>query len=587
MRIIKESVFWQVCRRFLTYAQADTRFIALVVVAIIGLTLTNTAMVWMIGVPFDHLQAGQFDEVKQVLLWLLLLVVVNQAFHLSSSLMANWLGLRFVGRLRQALMTHLLHISVPGAAQLQRGDLLARLSSDVDMVQDMVLEVPFLLVSHLLTLVFYCAMLLWIDWTLALAALVAVPLFFVHQRLFGQRKRKASQNFYHENGELLAFEEQALGNLRGISSVGAEVRMAEKHSTAFEAARRWAMKMRWLDQGFEVTLVGLVYLCAIAVVVLGIERVQLGLLDTGALVSFLIYLGYLSVPVRGFAQAPMQWHGDLGAAQRVLAVFDLEAESRDRADAKPLVVKQGDIHIEGLGFGYPGGERILDNIDLYIRAGETVALVGPSGAGKSTLARLLLRFHEPQQGRISIDGSDLGDVTIASLRKQFSVIWQDPFIFNDSIRANLLMAQPGATESEMIQACHASGAWSFISELDDGLDARIGSAGLELSGGQYQRIAIAQALLRDTPFLILDEATSALDSQSESEIVAALEPLRKGRTTFVIAHRYSSIRNADRVVYFNGDGSVNVGLHETLYASHASYRSAVAWQSESGVAAAG
>ncbi len=587
MQIMQAVVFWQVYRRFLAYAQVDVRFIALVVAAIIGLTLTNTAMVWLIGIPFDYLQTGRFDEVKQVLIWLLLLVVVNQVFHLSSSLMANWLGLRFVGRLRQALMSHLFDVSVPGSAQLQRGDLLARLSSDVDMVQDMVLEVPLLLVSHLLTLIFYCVMLFWIDWSLALAALLSVPLFFLHQRLFGQRKRKASQNFYHENGELLAFEEQALANLRGISSVGAEACMAEQHQTAFEKARCWAMKMRWLDQGFEVTLVGLVYLCAIAVVLLGIERVQLGLLDTGALVSFLIYLGYLSVPVRGFAQAPMQWHGDLGAAQRVLSVFDLKAESWDRPNVKPLLVKQGDIRIEGLSFGYQDGERILDNVDLNIRAGETIALVGPSGAGKSTFARLLMRFHEPQQGRISIDGSDLSEVSIASLRQQFSVIWQESFIFNDTIRANLLLAQPQATEVEMIQACQASGAWAFINVLDEGLDARIGSAGLELSGGQYQRVAIAQAVLRDTPFLILDEATSALDSQSESEIVAALEQLREGRTTFVIAHRYSSIRNADRVIYFNGDGSISVGLHEKLYASHSSYRTAVAWQFESGLATAG
>jgi ATP-binding cassette subfamily B protein len=587
MNALQTSTLWQTCRRFFSYAQADTRFVVLVIITVVGLTVTNTAMVWLIGVPFDHLQAGRFDEVKQVLLWLVLMVALNQAFHLSSTLTANWLGLRFVGRLRQAVMRRLLDLSVPGTARLQRGDILARLSKDVDMVQDMVLEVPLFLVSHLLTLVFYGAMLFWIDWSLALAALLMVPLFFVHQWLFGARKRRASERFYHENGELLAFEEQALNNLRGISSVGAEARMAGRHATVFEQARRWAMKMRWLDQGFEVTLAGLIYLGGIGVVLLGIERIEAGLLGVGELVSFLVYLGYLSVPVRGFAQAPMQLQGDVGAAQRVLELFELAAETCDAPDAKPLQFKQGDIRLEGLGFAYAGAEPVLENVDLHIPAGETVALVGPSGAGKSTLARLLMRFHDPQCGRITIDGCDLRQVTIDSLRDHFSVIWQEPFIVNDTVRANLLLGRPEATEDELLQACEASGAQLFIGMLDEGLDTRIGSGGVELSGGQYQRIAIARAMLRDTPFLILDEATSALDSQSEREVVEALERLRKGRTTLVIAHRYSSIRNADRVVYFNDDGTVLVGEHDALYASHSPYRAAVAWQSEAGVAQAG
>jgi ABC-type multidrug transport system fused ATPase/permease subunit len=303
-------------------------------------------------------------------------------------------------------------------------------------------------------------------------------------------------------------------------------------------------------------------------------------------VSFLLYLGYLSVPVRGFAQAPMQLQGSLGAAQRVVALFELKPETSDAAAARPLVVKKATLRLEGVGFAYPGGERLLDNVDLEIHAGETVALVGPSGAGKSTLARLLLRFHDPLQGRITIDGTDIRDVTIASLREQFGVVWQSPFIVSDTIRANLLLARPVASEAALLQACEVSGAWLFIRDLSEGIDTRVGSGGVELSGGQCQRIAIAQALLRDAPFLIMDEATSALDSQSEQAVVAALERLRHGRTTFIIAHRYSSIRTADRVVYFNGDGSVTVGTHDELYANHHSYRAAVTWQSDNGITAA-
>lgn len=574
--------FWQFYRRFLPYARSDAPFVGLVVAAILALTVSNTVMVWLIGIPFDHLQAGRFDEVKGVLLWLVLVVVINQSLQLSSIMLGNWLGLRFVGRLRLAVLGRLFHVSAPGAAHLHKGDLLARLSNDVDNVQELVLEVPLFLVSHLLTLLFYCGMLFWIDWYLALLALLFVPLFFLHQSLFGPRKRKVSHRFFHESGELLTFEEQALSNLRGISSVGAEARMSERHGEFYERARHWAMKMRWLDQGFAVTLAALIYFCGIVIVFAGIDRIGANNIGIGALVSFLLYLGYLSVPVRGFAQAPMQLQGNLGAAQRVLELLELEPETKELPDAELLAVTRGVIRFEGVCFAYPGGEPLLEGVDLEVRAGETIALVGPSGAGKSTLARLLMRFHDPVQGRITIDGTDIRHVTIASLRQQFRVVWQTPFIINDTIRVNLLLAQPDATDEQLRNACEASGAWSFIQGLDDGLDTRVGTGGVELSGGQYQRIAIAQAMLRDAPFLIMDEATSALDSQSEQEVVESLDKLRQGHTTFIIAHRYSSIRSADRVVYFNGDGSITVGHHDELYASHPAYQAAVAWQSEAG-----
>lgn len=583
MKFHLDSPFWQYYRRFIPYAYADKFFVVLVVMAILGLTVTNTIVVWLIGIPFDHLQAGRFEEVKAVLLWLVLVVAINQACQFSSTLMANWLGLRFVGRLRQAVLHHLFWVSVPGTSKLHKGDLLARLSSDIDKVQDMVLEVPFFLVSHSLTLTFYCGMLFWIDWQLALTAMLFIPLFFIHQALFGPRKRQVSQRFYHENGELLTFEEQALSNLRGISTVGAEEKMVTRHGSAFDLARFWAMKMRWLDQGFSVTLAVLIYLCGISIVYVGIDRIESGGLGIGALVSFLLYLGYLSVPVRGFAQAPMQLQGDMGASLRVVELFELMPETRELPAAQSLAIKKGTIRFEGVGFAYPDGEALLDNIDLEIQAGETVALVGPSGVGKSTLARLLLRFYDPRQGRIMIDDTDIRDVTMASLREQFSVVWQQPFILNDTIRANLLLANPVATEEQLAHACEASGMWLFIQYFSNGLDTRIGSGGIELSGGQYQRIAIAQAILRDTPFLIMDEATSALDSQLEQSVVDGLARLREGRTTIIIAHRYSSIRNADRVVYFNGDGSVTIGTHDELYATHFAYREALTWQSDDSV----
>ena len=204
--------------------------------------------------------------------------------------------------------------------------------------------------------------------------------------------------------------------------------------------------------------------------------------------------------------------------------------------------------------------------------------MGPSGSGKSTFANLLLRFYDPQQGQVSVDGTDIKTVTLDSLRNNIAIVWQEPFFINDSIRENLRLAKADATEEQMVSACRSSFAWEYIEKLEQGLDTMVGTQGVSLSVGQFQRLAIAQAFLRDAHVLVLDEASSALDSQSEQMIVDALGKLRKDRTTLIIAHRYSSIRSANRVLYFNGDGTVSSGTHEELLKSHPGYQQAVEWQ---------
>jgi ABC-type multidrug transport system fused ATPase/permease subunit len=300
-------------------------------------------------------------------------------------------------------------------------------------------------------------------------------------------------------------------------------------------------------------------------------------MPVGLLVSFVLYLGYLTVPVRGLADIAFQYAGNVPATVRILEVMDAPPVVVD-TQATKLVIDTGQIELEDVLFAYPGGEPVLRNASIHIKGGETVALVGPSGSGKSTLATLLLRFYDPQQGRILIDGQDLREVSISSLRKNMAVVWQEPFVLNDTIQANLRMAKPQATEEQLIIACQRSHAWEFIEALPDDLRTVLGAGGTELSGGQKQRLAIAQAFLRDAPILILDEASSALDSASEQVVVQALNALRTDRTTLLIAHRYSSIRSADRVIYFERDGSLTVGSHDELIKQHADYRDAVEWQ---------
>ncbi|HEC19067.1 MAG TPA: ABC transporter ATP-binding protein [Gammaproteobacteria bacterium] len=564
--------------RFRQYLRPDTRYFALDVASIIVAVATNTAMIWLMGQPLSLIQAGDYDGLTTVLVVFAGVLLLNQAMQMGGGWLTGWLMLRFIGRARNAIVSRLLNLSFPVAGRVARGDLLARLSNDVDRISHIVVEARLMLVSHLLTLSLYTFMLFWIDVRLALIALAAVPLFVLHQRFFSERKRRATEGFLEANGKLLSFEEQALANLRGVSANTAEPQVTAMHQQVFARACRWAVRERGLEVAFMTSFTVLIYLVGLLVVVLGVDDVRNGAMPVGLLVSFLLYLGYLAMPVRGLVDIAFQYMGNAPAALRVLEVLDAQPQVVDADNAPELRVSEGQIAIEDVSFAYPGGAMVLRHAQVTIHGGETVALVGPSGSGKSTLAALLLRFYDPQEGRICIDGQDLREVSLASLRRNMAVVWQEPFVLNDTLRANLLLARPEASEEQLVTACQRSHAWEFISALPGGLDTELGAGGVELSGGQKQRLAIAQAFLRDAPMLILDEASSALDSQSEQVIVQALDALRAQRTTLLIAHRFSSIRNAHRVIYFETDGSLSVGSHDELFEAHPAYREAVEWQ---------
>jgi ABC-type multidrug transport system fused ATPase/permease subunit len=571
------ALLQQYCQ-FTQFARPDRRYFILDVVAIVVAVATNAAMIWLMGRPLSLIQVGDYDALTGVLGLFAGMLLLNQAVQLGGGWLSNWLGLNFIGRLRNALMLRLLQLSFPVTGQWPRGDLLARLSNDVERVAAIVVTARLQLISHLLTLSIYIFMLFWIDTYLAMIALVTIPLFVLHQRFFSRRKRRVTEGFLKSSGELLAFEEQGLANLRGISANVAEARVSELHRGVFDKARRWMVMESGLAVAFNASFTMLVYLVGMVVVVVGVEGLRSGEISVGLMVSFILYLGYLTVPVRGLADIGFQFAGNVPAAERILEVIDARSMVAEKLDTPALVVTGGAIELRNVSFAYSGGGTVLRAARVCIAAGETVALVGPSGSGKSTFAALLLRFYDPQQGCILIDGQDLRQVSIESLRRSVAVVWQESFVVDASVRDNLRMARPLATEQQLIEACRRSHAWEFIEVLPQWLDTRLGAGGVELSSGQKQRLAIAQAFLRDAPILILDEASSALDSQSEQAIVLGLEALRAQRTTLIIAHRYSSIRTADRVIYFEGDGSFTVGRHDELAVQHEGYREAVAWQ---------
>jgi ABC-type multidrug transport system fused ATPase/permease subunit len=561
------------------YLREDNRYIALMCLLLVGITIANTAMIWFLGTAVNYLTNSAFEQLTITLAWLAAIVVLNQIMQFAYFYTFQWVYLRFVARIRKAMLLHVMRLSYPIVDRFKKGDMMARITNDIDRLLTFILDVPLNFLSHTLVLVFYIAMLFWIDWRLALIALCLAPVFYLTQHILAPRKGRAAQQYYQRNGELMAFEEQALGNLRGISSFTVENRISDKHRSIFDVARHWALKMRAIDILYDRVFGVLIYLAGVVVVYMGIEDIQAGRLLVGTLVSFIVYLGYLSVPVRGIAQIPIQLQGDVSAAQRVMELLESRSRIQEDPAAGALKVHQGEVAFNNVHFAYQDqGTEVFAGISEEIKAGECVALVGPSGSGKSTFANLLLRFYDPQQGRISVDGTDIKTVTLDSLRNNIAIVWQEPFFINDTIRENLRLAKADATDEQMISACKSSFAWEYIERLERGLDTMVGTQGVSLSVGQFQRLAIAQAFLRDAPILVLDEASSALDSQSEQMIVAAIGKLRKDRTTLIIAHRYSSIRSANRVLYFNSDGTVTSGTHDELLQGHPGYQQAVEWQ---------
>ena len=476
------------------------------------------------------------------------------------------LGERFIFDLRVRMYAHLQRLSLSFFERTSTGELMSRVTNDINALEQFVTHGVALTVVDLLRLLGASAVLLVLDWRLALAVLVPLPVMAFGLRYFNQRVRPIYRRVRDRLGDINA---RLQDNLTGIRVIQAfeqeEAELARFHDTSeryywerVQGIRAWST--------FFPALRFVAALGGVLVLGFGARMVVAGQLSLGTLVAFLSYIVSFYEPLRRLTEVDNVFQQAVAAGERIFELLDEEPEIRDAPDAIALGAIEGDVVFDDVHFRYGDGDEVLHDVAFHMAPGEVVALVGPSGAGKTSIANLLCRFYDPIHGRVLVDGHDLRRVQVRSLRQRVAVVLQDTFLFNTTVRENLLYGKPDAREDEMVAATKIAYAHDFIEQLPQGYDTEIGERGVKLSGGQKQRLALARAILADPRILILDEATSSVDAEAEYLIQQALDEVMKGRTSLVIAHRLSTIRNAGKIIALEGGRIREVGDHHELLA---------------------
>ena len=561
-------------RRMLGYARPYVPRLGLAMLFAVGVSALNGAVAFLVKPILDDIfilrDAARLAYVPFLVLGIYL---GKGALEFCSIYMMSGAGQGVVRDIRQHLYGHMQSLSLSFYIRHPAGVLMSRVTNDVALMQSTLTDATTGMVKDVFTVICLVGVVFYRDWKMAIVALVVFPLAFLPIVRVGRKLRRTSTRTQEVMGSLSSHLQETISGAKLVKSFGAEGYEIERFTVRNRELYRLSMKVARV-QAITAPLSDVFGgLGAAAVVYYGGYSVVNGITTPGNFFSFITALFMLYAPVKSLSRVNNVIQQGIAAGIRVFEVIDTLPEVRERDGAVPLPPVRKEIVFDGVNFRYsPDGDPVLQGIDLRVPAGTMVAIVGSSGAGKTTLVDLLPRFYDPQSGAIRFDGVDIRDVTLASLRSRIAIVGQHTVLFNDTVRNNIAYWMPGAPMERVVEAARRANAHAFIERLERGYDTGVGEQGLSLSGGERQRLAIARALLKDAPVLILDEATSALDTESERVVQEALDTLMKGRTTFVIAHRLSTVRNADVIVVIEGGRIVEKGRHEELLSRQSRYR---------------
>jgi subfamily B ATP-binding cassette protein MsbA len=540
----------------------------LVFAALLLVVSTVLGLVWP-QVVQRVIDVGLRDEgfLDLLILGLLVVLLVRALIDGLRQFVMAYTGERVIFDLRMAIVRHMQALSLSFFNRRKTGELMSHVTSDATLVHGVITQTVIQVLGQVLTLAGGVAIIFLMNWRLALLTLVVAPPIAVLGQRMGRRIRDISREAQDAQGEAVGVLQEAIAEVRVVQAFTREdYEAARFHEKLLFTFNKTIERARIAATMFPV--IGFLgFFSSIVVLWYGGHEVARGEMTAGMLVAFLLYMGMVAGPVGMLASQWTQVQQAFGAGDRIFALLDTAPEIQDRPGAVLLPPVRGEIRFEDVSFRYgaTGSEPIvLDGVTTTFQPGQVTALVGPSGAGKTTLVNLVGRFYDPVAGRIAVDGHDLRDVTIRSLREQLAVVPQEPILFADTIRENIRYGRLDATDAEIDEAARSANATEFIARLPSGLATIVGERGVRLSVGQRQRIAIARALLRDAPILLLDEATSSLDNESEYLVQQALDRLMRGRTTIVIAHRLSTVERADRILVLDRGRIVEEGTHGEL-----------------------